>query len=264
LRRPPCSTPFPYTTLFRSGAGYPLRGTIRLLAEDGSERDARGVPEPGTLWLGRAGAETLRARVGDTIGIGDARLRLAALVAQEPDAALDYFSVAPKVYLSLDDLAATGLVQEGSRLRYRLIVAGEADAVEGFVAVARSELGRGQRLETVRDARPELRSALDRAGRFLGLAALVSVILAAVAVAMAARRHSERHLSGTAVMRCLGASQRTLVSVHVGELLMLGVIASAVGVAIAFLAQWVLGAWLAQKLAIDIPAAGVLPAVQGM
>src|SRR5690606_42161237 len=110
LRRPPCSTPFPYTTLFRSGAGYPLRGTIRLLAEDGSEHDAGGVPEPGTLWLGRAGAETLGARVGDTIGIGDARLRLAALVAQEPDAALDYFNVAPKVYLSLDHLAATRLV----------------------------------------------------------------------------------------------------------------------------------------------------------
>jgi putative ABC transport system permease protein len=246
------------------GAGYPLRGTIRLLASDGSERDAGGVPEPGTLWLGRAGAETLGARVGDIIGIGDAQLRLAALVAQEPDAALDYFNVAPKVYLNLDDLASTGLVQEGSRLRYRLIVAGEADAVEGFVAVARSQLGRGQRLETVRDARPELRSALDRAGRFLGLAALVSVILAAVAVAMAARRHSERHLSGTAVMRCLGASQRTLVSVHVGELLILGVAASAVGVAIAFLAQWALGAWLAQKLGIDIPAAGVMPALQGM
>src|SRR5690606_3079534 len=246
------------------GAGYPLRGTIRLLAESGTEYDANGVPEPGTLWLGRAGAETLDARIGDTIGIGDARLRLAALVAQEPDAALDYFNVAPKVYLNLDDLDATGLVQEGSRLRYRLIVAGEANAVEGFVAVAWSELGRGQRLETVRDARPELRSALDRAGRFLGLAALVAVILAAVAVAMAARRHSERHLSGTAVMRCLGASQRTLVSVHVGELLMLGVIASAAGVAIAFLLQWALGAWLAQKLAIDIPAASVVPALQGL
>src|SRR5690606_12842305 len=104
----------------------------------------------------------------------------------------------------------------------------------------------------------------DRASRFLGLAALVSVVLAAVAVAMAARRHSERHLSGTAVMRCLGASQRTLVAVHVGELLLLGVLASAIGVAIAFALQWAIGAWLANKLAIDIPAAGVLPALQGL
>ena len=246
------------------GDGYPLRGVFRLLAADGSERDAGGIPAPGTLWLGRAGAETLGARVGDSIGIGDVQLQLVALVAQEPDAALDYFNLAPKVYINLADLDATGLVQEGSRVRYRLVVAGDANAVEGFTAVARTELGRGQRLETVRDARPEMRSALDRAGRFLGLAALVSVVLAAVAVAMAARRHSERHLSGTAVMRCLGASQRTLVSVHVGELLLLGVIASAIGIAIAFALQWAIGAWLARELAIDIPAASALPALQGL
>ncbi|MDQ2701328.1 MAG: FtsX-like permease family protein [Pseudomonadota bacterium] len=244
--------------------GYPLRGTFSLLAADGSEYIAEGTPATGTLWLGRAGAETLGASVGDTIGIGDAQLRLVALVAQEPDAALDYFNVAPKVYLNLADLAATHLVQEGSRMRYRLVVAGEANAVETFVSIAKQELGRGQRLETVRDARPEVRSALDRASRFLGLAALVSVVLAAVAVAMAARRHSERHLSGTAVMRCLGASQRTLVSVHVGELLLLGVFASAIGVAIAFGLQWAIGAWLAGRLGIDIPAAGMLPALQGL
>src|SRR3546814_6635224 len=72
-------------------------------------------------------------------------------------------------------------------------------AVERFTNIAKASLGRGQRLETIADARPEIRSALDRAGRFLGLAALVSVVLAAVAVAMAARRHGERHLSGAAV-----------------------------------------------------------------
>ena len=114
-------------------------------------------------------------------------------------------------------------MQPGSRITYRLVVAGEPD---GRRSVRRSRrkasLGRGQRLETAADARPEIRSALDRAGRFLGLAALVSVVLAAIAVAMAARRHSARHLAGSAVMRCLGASQRTLVGIHVGELLLLG------------------------------------------
>ncbi|HEY7600490.1 MAG TPA: FtsX-like permease family protein, partial [Candidatus Limnocylindrales bacterium] len=176
----------------------------------------------------------------------------------------DYFDVAPKVFANLADLPATGLVQEGSRVGYRLIVAGDADAVQRFTDTARPSLARGQRLETVRDARPEVRSALDRAGRFLGLAALVSVVLAAVAVAMAARRHSERHLSGTAVMRCLGATQRTLVAVHVGELVLLALIGSGLGVAIAFVLQWGIGAWLAGRLGIDIPAASVLPALQGL
>lgn len=220
------------------GDGYPLRGSVRILEAGGAERDAGAVPARGTAWLSRAGADTLGARIGDTLAVGDATFRLAALVTQEPDAALDYFDVAPKVFIGLDDLPRTGLVQEGSRIRYRLAVAGEAAAVERFVARAKESLGRGQRLETIGEARPEMRSALDRAGRFLGLAALVSVVLAAVAVAMAARRHSERHRAGAAVMRCLGASQATLVVVHVGELVLLGVLASALGVALAFGLQW--------------------------
>ena len=243
--------------------GFPLRGVFRIVGADGVERDANGIPAPGTVWLSRAGANTLGARIGDLVGIGESKLRLAALVAQEPDAALDYFNVAPKVFLNLRDLPATGLVQEGSRVRYRLVVAGEAAAVEGFVDAARADLGRGQRLETAADARPEVRSALDRAGRFLGLAALVSVVLAAVAVAMAARRHSERHLSGAAVMRCLGASQRMLVGIHVGEMLLLGLIACSIGVGVAFALQWAVGSWLQSLLQISIPPAGALPALQG-
>ncbi|REG32923.1 putative ABC transport system permease protein [Archangium gephyra] len=246
------------------GEGFPLRGRFRIVeTADGPEHDAQGVPERGSVWLSRAGADALDARLGDMIGIGESQLRLSALVVQEPDAAIDYFNIAPRVFLNLADLPATGLVQEGSRLRYRLVIAGEPDAVERFVRTAREGLARGQRLETVKDARPEMRSALDRADRFLSLAALVSVVLAAVAVAMAARRHSERHLSSTAVMRCLGASQRTLVATHGGELLLAGLIASTVGVVLAFLLQWLVGQWLSEALKMNIPAAGWVPAVQG-
>ncbi len=246
------------------GEGFPLRGRFRIVeTADGPEHDAAGIPERGSVWMSRAGADSLDARLGDMIGVGESRLRLTALVVQEPDAALDYFNIAPRVFLNLADLPATGLVQEGSRLRYRLVVAGEPDAVERFVRTAREGLARGQRLETVKEARPEMRSALDRADRFLSLAALVSVVLAAVAVAMAARRHSERHLSSTAVMRCLGASQRTLVGTHGGELLLVGLIASSLGVLLAFLMQWLVGNWLAAALKLNIPAAGWVPAVQG-
>lgn len=246
------------------GEGFPLRGSFRIVDAAGApEHDAQGIPAPGTLWMSQSGAETLDAKLGDSIGIGDLRLRLTALVVQEPDASMDYFNVAPKVFLNLADVPATGLVQEGSRLGYRLVVAGDAAAVERFTAIARPALARGQRLETIQDARPEIRSSLDRAGRFLGLAALVSVVLAAVAVAMAARRHSERHLSGTAVMRCLGASQRTLVGIHVGELVLLGLIACTAGVLIAYGLQWAIGSWLQAEMKISIPPAGWLPALQG-
>ena len=176
--------------------------------------------------MSRSGTQSMKAAIGDSIQLGELSFRLAAVVVQEPEAALDYFAAGPKVFINLQDLPATGLEQEGSRITYRLVVAGEPSVVEKFVLSARAGLGRGQRLETVADARPEIRSALDRAGRFLGLAALVSVVLAAIAVAMAARRHSARHLAGSAVMRCLGASQGTLVGIQVGELVMLGLMAS--------------------------------------
>jgi putative ABC transport system permease protein len=246
------------------GEGFPLRGSFRLLdPATGVERSADSVPAPGTLWISRAGADALGTQVGDMIGIGSTDLRLAALVVQEPDAALDYFNSAPRVFISLDDVPATGLVQEGSRIAYRLVVAGEATAVERFTALARENLERGQRLETAADARPEIRRALDRADRFLGLAALVSVVLAAVAVAMAARRHSARHLSGSAVMRCLGASQNTLVGIHAGELLMLGLIGSGIGIALAFGLQWLVADWLSESLKVSIPAAGFRPVFEG-
>ncbi len=244
------------------GEGFPLRGQFRIVDAKG-ERAVDGAPAPGTLWLSRAGADALGAKLGDNIGIGGVELRLAALVLQEPDGAIDYFNVAPKVFIALGDLPATGLIQPGSRVGYKLVIAGEAPAVEAFSKTARASLARGQRLETIADARPEIRSALDRAGRFLGLAALVSVVLAAVAVAMAARRHSERHLSGAAVMRCLGASQRTLAAIHIGELLILGVVASFIGIVIAFALQWGVGVWLANELKVDIPPASVWPALQG-
>ncbi|MBP6626929.1 MAG: FtsX-like permease family protein [Arenimonas sp.] len=245
-------------------AGFPLRGSFLLRdPASGGERVADGIPAPGSLWMSRAGADTLGAQVGDLIGIGSSELRLAALVLQEPDAALDYFNAAPRVFLNLADVPATGLVQEGSRITYRLVVAGDASAVERFSALARQNLGRGQRLETAGDARPEIRRALERAGQFLSLAALVSVILAAVAVAMAARRHSARHLSGSAVMRCLGASQRTLVGIHGGELLMLGLAGSALGVALAFALQAAVAGWLAGSLGLALPSPSARPVLEG-
>jgi len=245
-------------------AGFPLRGRVLLERRPGVPESARAIPARGHAWINAAGAQELSARVGDLVSVGESNLRIEAIVTEEPEAALDVFGAGPKVFINLADMPATALDQPGSRIGYRLAIAGEPDAVERFEAQVRPHLGRGQRLETAADARPEIRQALDSAGRFLGLAALVSVVLAAIAVAMAARRHAARHLAGSAVMRCLGASQATLVGIHVGELLLLGLIASALGVGLAFALQVVVGHWLAQALHVAVPGAGWMPAFAGL
>lgn len=244
--------------------GYPLRGEFVLIDAQGREHTADGIPARGEIWITRAGAEALQVRIGDTLKIGRSELRLSALIAQEPDAALDYFNAAPKVSIHLADLEATGLVQVGSRIGYRLAVAGDASAVSRWIGAQREDLGRGQRLETVQDARPELRNALERADRFLGLAALVAVVLSAIAVAMAARRHSARHLDACAVLRCLGADQRAIVVIQLGELLFLGLMGSVIGALVGYGLQAGVTAWLAQVLGLSIPAPGLLPLAQGL
>lgn len=244
------------------GDGFPLRGRYRIDAGDG-EQDNTDLPQPGTVWLTRAGAELLDVSVGDSVRLGRSDLRVAALVAQEPDAAMDYFNVAPRVFIRLDEIQATGLVQEGSRIAYRFIVASDDGAAQRFVDAMQGQLERGQRLETVADARPEVRRALDRADQFLGLASLVAVMLASIAVAMAARRHSARHLDGCAVLRCLGASQRMISIIHIGELVLLGVIGCSLGVLGGWAVQSLLGGWLEKVMGVAIPSSGWLPVVQG-
>lgn len=244
------------------GEGYPLRGHYRIEDAQGIY-DARDIPAPGTAWLSRSGAQLLGVGIGDAVQLGRSELRIAALVVQEPDAAMDYFNVAPRVFTRLDEVGPTGLVQEGSRVAHRLIVAADAGRAQRFVDAMQGRLERGQRLETVADARPEVRRALEQGDRFLGLAALVAVILAAIAVAMAARRHSARHLNGCAVLRCLGASQRRIVVIHLGELILLGALGSGLGVAAGWVAQALLGGWLGTLMGVEVPAPGFWPVAQG-
>lgn len=245
-------------------ARFPLRGEFELQDGPGSAvRKVQGGPESGTVWLSSDAARKLNAKPGDLIGVGNLQLRYAATLLREPDAALDYFNVAPKVLIAYADLDASGLVQNGSRIQYRMVVAGNAGVVKRFATEQRRQLQRGQRLESRDDARPEVRSALDRANRFLSLAALVSLILAAVAIALAARRHSARHLDASAVMRCLGASQATIAGLQLAELFFLGLVGCGLGIALAWLLQWGVGAWLSDAMGVVLPNAGWQAALAG-
>jgi len=161
------------------------------------------------------------------------------------------------------DLASTQLIQVGSRVVYRLLVSGEADRVFRFRADVQSKLTRGQRVEGVRDARSEVRTALERSQGFLGLASLLSVVLASVAVALAARRFSQRQTDAAAMMRCLGASQSEIFGIHGWQFVALGLAGCAIGSVIGYGAQAVLATWLGAFFTVSLPLPGPLPAVRG-
>jgi putative ABC transport system permease protein len=246
-------------------AAYPLRGSLRVApALNVPDAAADGIPASGEIWIDERLASALAARVGDQLSVGQSSLRVAAVLTLEPDRGINFFSVAPRLLMNLADLPATGLLQVGSRVGYRLLVAGDAALVKRYQLDIETRLQRGQRIEDAQNGRPEIRTALDRAQKFLGLSALLTVVLAAVAVALAARRYVQRHLDPCAVMRCLGATQRLLLQLYLGQFAVLGLLAAAVGCGIGYLAHFALHAWLAQLLATPLPPPGGLPVVQGV
>ncbi|WP_317201147.1 ABC transporter permease [Janthinobacterium sp.] len=258
-------------------AAYPLRGKLKIStsaaqAADGVGVAADAVPAPGTVWVDAAILPGLKAAVGDTIRLGEGRFRIAQLIAAEPDRGASFLNFAPRVMLALGDLAATGLVQPGSRVTYRLLLAAPPGAPDGAVAAyqrwleARIAAGavKGVRIDSLASGRPEMQATLERADRFLSLVGLLSALLAAVAVAMAARRFMLRHLDACAMLRCLGLTQNQVTALYLIEFLLVGLAGSALGVALGFGGHLVLLELLGKLVQSDLPPVSALPALQGL
>jgi len=250
-------------------SGYPLRGQLKL-------RDAlpgrSGAPAAGEVWADPAVADGLGLKLGDMLLLGDSQLRLAALIETEPDRGAGFINFAPRVLLTEADLAATHLVQPASRITYRLaLVPGTGatpDAVKRFVTSAEKLIEaqklRGLRLESLESGRPEMRQTLDRAARFLRLVAMLSALLAAVAVALAARDFAARHLDACAMLRVLGQPQRRIAWAYGLEFLLAGLAASLVGVLGGLALHQVFVQLLAGLVNVALPAPSIWPALLGL
>jgi len=250
--------------------GYPLRGKLHLADEMSPTASAQNthiansIPAPGTAWIDEKLMIRLSLKQGDIIDVGAIQLTVTALIMREPDYSVGFITLGPRLMINAADLPATKLVQPGSRISYRLLVAGEIESVEKFRDRLQTQLMPGQRIEGIRDARPEIRTALERSEKFLSLAALASVVLAAAAVALAVRRFTQRHLDGCAVMRSLGASQAGLLSLYLYYFIALGMIASTIGCLVGFAAQEFLVYWLSGLVETALPWPSLLPAVHGL
>ena len=243
---------------------YPLRGRLRIApavnAPDGPAQDG---PKPGTVWVEERLVSALAAPVGSRLKLGASTLEIAAILTLEPERDTSFFNIAPRLFMNVADVPATGLVQTGSRVRHYLYVAGAGEQVGALETWAKSRLGRGQRVENLESGRPEVRRAIERAQRFLGLTALLAAILAGVAIALGTRRFVERHLDGCAVMRCFGATQKNLLGLFGCEFILLGLLSCALGTAFGFFAQYVIAEILGGLLRADLPSVSLLPALQG-
>ncbi len=250
-------------------AGYPLRGKLQTSTQAGDTgQPIQDIPPPGEVWVDGPLLESLGLKLGEKLLLGDSALRIGRIIVLEPDRGAGFMSFAPRVMINQADVAATGLVQPASRVRYRFAVAGDERAVKSFndwadAALKNGEL-RGARLESLESGRPEMRQTLDRAEKFLNLVALLAALLSAVAVALAARGFAANHLDDCAMLRVLGQSQRTIAGAYAFEFALIGLVASAAGVLIGFVVHYVFVLLLAGLVESALPAPTLWPVAFGL
>jgi putative ABC transport system permease protein len=219
-------------------SAYPLRGELTVSREPfGQALPAATGPGPGEVWLDSRLFALLDVSMGDEIAVGDASFTVSAAARTEPDQAASFYGYGPRVLMHYRDIPATNVVQPGSRVEYRHLYAGEPGAIESFREWLAPQLAEGQSWIDVNEGQPGIADALARAERFLLLAGSLAVVLAGVAVALAARRFSERHHDYVAIMKSLGSTSSDINRLYGTGLVLLGAVATLLGCSLGWAMQ---------------------------
>ena len=186
---------------------YPLRGELRIktsLTQIASI--VANAPKLGTVWVEPSVLSRLNVKIGEVIEIGVAPLIIAGIVTDIPDRSYRAFIAGPTIILNIADMPKTELIQPGSRITYKYLFAGETDAIESFEKWIKPQINESQRWYDAKAAQNRLSRILDTAEKFLSLASMLGIVLAAVAVAVASRRYGQRHQPNVSIFKALGAS----------------------------------------------------------
>ena len=243
---------------------YPLRGELKSAASPFAEEQPGDGPLPGEAWAEPRLLLALGLAVGDSVELGQHRLRISRVLTHEPDRSSDFYSLTPRLLMHLDDLAATQIIQPGSRVRYRLLWQGNPEQLAALRDSLKGQLLPQQRLLDARDGNSKVGKALQRAERYLNLSSLAAVLLAGVAVALSANRYARRRFDASALLRCLGLSARETLYLYGMQLAVLGLLASLLGALLGWFGHLLLLHLLAGLLPAELPAAGVQPLLAGV
>jgi putative ABC transport system permease protein len=225
------------------GPTWPLYGAVALdpplaVASLGAERCAV-APE---LLLG------LGLSLGDQLLLGGARFEIATTVLEEPDELAFRFTPGPRVLILDAGLARTELTGMGSRVQHKALVRlpGEVGGrtLRALVDSVRENEPEASwlRFQTHDRAQPALRRGLDRVERYLGLVALLSLLLGATGVAQVVRSWLAQCAPTIAVLRALGWRPREVLYLYLAHVAIVALVASALGAGLGALAPLALGA----------------------
>lgn len=244
--------------------GYPLRGQLGSSLQLQGELIQGGRPAAGEVWLDAQLFELLQISPGDTLEVGFTQLRASRVLTDEPDRSGGFAAFTPRALFNLADLAATRAIQPGSRVHYRQLWRGQESALAAYKKQLEPQLLPQQKIDSLAEGNPTLNQALERARQYLGLASLAAILLASVSIALSAGNFASKRYDHAALLRCFGLSRRHTLLVFLQQLVMVGLCASVLGIALGWLAQQLLFSLLADLLPAHIPKAGLSAALTAL
>ena len=244
--------------------GYPLRGqldisTIPFASQAKDIQTAEGVPAPGEVWVDSRLLPLLHIELGDSLAVGEYELVVTQVIIREPDSASPFSFMGARVLMNMADLERTQVVQPGSRVQYQWLLAANNNALDSFAEWLEPQLSKHERLVDVESGQRGLGRTLETGRSFLLLAAVIGVLLAGVAIALAARQFSSRHVDQVALMKSFGVSAQRIRQLYFVQLLLLAVVASMAGLLVGELIQRIVAASLQQVYQIALGTASIYP-----
>lgn len=243
------------------GDEYPLLGQLEI-------RDSLStpvyrtpdIPAAGTAWADSRVLERLNARLGDSIYFGATELRVTKILTFEPDQGSSLFQFAPRLLVNSADLEAARVLGPGSRIKYRTLIATGKSGDSSLSAFRETiELGPGHRFITPENDDNRASAALKKATQYIRIATLLTIVLCAIAIALCARRYSERQVDISAMLRTLGAHQKDVLRLYIYQLALIGGAAVAIAAGIGWIAHLAVLKVLAPLMPTTLPPAGITP-----
>ena len=245
--------------------GYPLRGVLRVAEEPfGPSRVTPDVPALGEVWMDSRLFPSLGVAIGDRVVVGYATFTVAAVLAAEPDRGGGFSELAPRLLMRAGDVPQTRVIQPGSRIEYRLGLAGDEARLAAVFDAIKSDLAPNYRWRSIRDANEAIGGALERAESFLLLGGLLAVLLAGIAVALGAHRYARRHFDHVGVLKTLGATPAEIQWGYTGVLLVIGIAGALLGLLLGGIVHWAIIAALGGYLPVQLPLPGPRPLYVGL
>lgn len=218
---------------------YPLKGKVKLTDIPFGEGIETNETVPvGEVWADSRLLQVLKVKVGDEVEVGEAKLKITNILSEIPDAGFSVFNTDPILLMNVQDLEKTKITGPGSRVNYKHYFTGEPSQIKDYYDWLRPQLNREiHRWTSIKDDQSPIGSSIARAEEFFLLASLLAIVLAAVSIAVAAQRFSQRHFDPVAIMKTLGAGKSLVRTIYLIQICFITILGILLGSVIGYLIQ---------------------------